>query len=81
MKNQIKEYTLKEFIKAFREDGYGHIVIDNKEDIKFKEVICDICNHEILEDEENNLKKVVFVLDSYALCEKCKNNCVENNKT
>ena len=71
MNKNIISYTMKEFLNIYRRDGYGYIKVADYEPIKFKEVICDICNYEILEDNNNKNKKVVFILDDYALCEKC----------
>ena len=68
--------TTEEFIRAFRPDGLGHIRMEDDDgtelfDVAFDEIICDICNCQMVQPEEEPLKKVVFVLDGYALCEDC----------
>ena len=71
---KMKSYTLREFIEAYRPDGLGHIVLDFGDevtDIPFTEVICDICNAEITQPDDEPDRKVVFVLDTDALCENC----------
>ena len=50
------------------DDGQGKEVFD----ITFEEIVCDICNCEIVQPEDDPLKKVVFVLEGYALCEECR---------
>ena len=71
----VQALTLEDFIKVYRPDGLGHIVIDDFEgkstDISFSEVVCDICNAEIIQPEDDPYRATVFVLDGYALCEKC----------
>ena len=76
--NRSMAFTTEEFIRAFRPDGFGHIGMQDGEgkgvfDIPFEEIICDVCNGEIVQPEDEPLKKVVFVLDGYALCEDCNN--------
>jgi len=71
---EIQGYTVPEFIATFRADGLGHIVVEVGEDvtdISFPEILCDLCNDEITQPEEEPFQKVVFVLDGYALCECC----------
>lgn len=67
----MKEYTLAEFIKEIRPDGLGHIIVEDT-DIPFEEVICDFCNDEIRQPDEEPAKKVVFVEDNWAACDKCR---------
>ena len=74
--SDLTTFTIKEFIRAFRPDGLGHIRMEDGEgneqfDVAFNEIVCDICNCEIIRPEAEPLKKVVFVLDGYALCESC----------
>ena len=75
--SQFMAFSVAEFIGAFRPDGLGHIRMEDEEgeevfDIPFEEVVCDICNCEMVQPEDDPLKKVVFVLDGYALCEECR---------
>jgi len=74
---QIMAFSVEEFIRAFRPDGLGHIRMEDGEgdevfDITFEEIVCDLCNCEMVQPEDDPLKKVVFVLDGYALCEECR---------
>ena len=75
--SQVMAFSVEEFIRAFRPDGLGHIRMKDGEgeelfDVTFEEIVCDICNCEMVQPEDNPLKKVVFVLDGYALCEECR---------
>jgi hypothetical protein len=75
--SQFMAFSVEEFIHAFRPDGLGHIRMEDDEgeevfDIPFEEIVCDICNCEMVQPEGDPLKKVVFVLDGYALCEECR---------
>ncbi|MFA5858422.1 MAG: hypothetical protein WC955_05095 [Elusimicrobiota bacterium] len=69
MKNK---YTLKEFITKTRPDGKGYIMLDGELIAEFTEVVCDSCNAEITQPENEPDKKVVFMPDEYhAWCEDC----------
>ena len=75
--SQITAFSVEEFIRAFRPDGLGHIRMEDGEgeevfDSTFEEIVCDLCNCEIVQPEDDPLKKVVFVLDGYAICEECR---------
>ena len=75
--SQVMAFTVEEFVRAFRPDGLGHIRIEDGEggevsDITFEEIVCDLCNCEVVQPEDDPFKKVVFVLDGYALCEECR---------
>ncbi len=75
--SQVMAFSVEEFIRAFRPDGLGHIRMEDGEgeevfDVTFEEIVCDICNCEMVQPEDDPLKKVVFVLDGYALCEECR---------
>jgi len=67
----MKSYTLKEFIEAERPDGKGHIAV-NGNDISFDEVLCDVCNKVIVQPENDPDKKVIWIEDTWGLCEECK---------
>jgi hypothetical protein len=76
--SQFAAFTIEEFIRAFRPDGLGHIRMEDGEgkevfDVTFEEIVCDRCNCELVQPEDEPFKKVVFVLDGYALCEDCRN--------
>ena len=79
-KPKFEEYTIKEFMEEYRPDGYGHIKVCDYAPIYFKEIICDICNMEITEDPINKEKKVIFLLDTYALCSCCMNKVKDDYK-
>ena len=75
--SQFMAFSVEEFIRAFRPDGLGHIRMEDGDgeevfDITFEEIVCDLCNCEIVQPEDDRLKKVVFVLDGYAVCEECR---------
>jgi uncharacterized protein with PIN domain len=75
MRRVVRGYTVEEFIQTFRNiDGKGHIRIvagNQIDDIPFSEILCDLCNVEIIPDPRESTKKVVFVRDSWAYCEDC----------
>ena len=76
--SQFAAFTIEEFIRAFRPDGLGHIRMEDGEgkevfNVTFEEIVCDLCNCELVQPEDEPFKKVVFVLDGYALCEDCHN--------
>ena len=68
----MKGYTLKGFIKEYRPDGKGHIVVGD-DDISFDEVVCDICNDLITQPEEEPDKNVIYVDEGWGVCENCYN--------
>jgi hypothetical protein len=72
--SDTKGLTVSEFRKYYRKDknGKGHISFDGANDILFDEIVCDICNAEILQPEGEPDKKVVFVDEKNAYCERCK---------
>lgn len=73
--NEVQAYTLEDFIRSFRPDGLGHIIIEDFEGIAsgiaFEEVVCDLCNVEIVQPEEKPFKPVIFLTDGCGLCEDC----------
>ena len=66
----MKGYTLKDFIRDFRPDGKGHIVVGDS-DIDFDEVVCDICNDLIAQPESDSEKKVIYVDEGWGICSDC----------
>ena len=66
----MKGYTLKGFIKVYRPDGRGHIVIEDV-DIAFDEVVCDICNDLIAQPKDEPNKVVIYVDEGWGICPKC----------
>ena len=68
----MKGYTLKEFIKLYRPDGKGHIVVEDA-DIAFDEVVCDSCNALITQPEDEPDRKVIYVDEGWGVCENCYN--------
>ena len=68
---EVIKYTVKEFIRATRPDGKGHIYLDGKEIAAFEEVLCDCCNMEIIQPEDKPDELVVFCLPSVAWCGNC----------
>ena len=77
---KIEEYTLKEFIKKFRPKGLGVIKVGAEDPIYFKEVICDICNKEVLQPNKKPNQKVIFVIYNYALCSECIKETIKNHE-
>ena len=68
---EVIKYTVDEFIRATRPDGKGHIYLDGKEIAAFEEVLCDLCNAEIIQPEDNPDEPVVFCLPGVAWCRAC----------
>ena len=66
----MKGYTLKGFIKVFRPDGKGQIVVGD-DDIAFDEIVCDTCNDLITQPEDEPDKKVIYVDEGWGICIKC----------
>jgi hypothetical protein len=64
-------YTVKEFKEKYRPDGKGHQIIGDH-DTPFDEVVCDICNAEIVQPENEPDKKVIWMDSVGAYCENCK---------
>ena len=64
-------YTLAEFVKATRPDGKGYIYLDGAKIAEFEEVVCDSCNADIVQPEDQPDKQVVFVYADRAWCEEC----------
>lgn len=75
--DEVTHYTVEEFIQDTRPDGMGHIKISDMSDdapvtdIPFSEVVCDYCNAEITQPEDEPQKEVVHVLGTYAICDDC----------
>ena len=68
---EVNIYTLDEFIKATRPDWFGHIYLDDVAIAAFEDVLCDCCNAEITQPEDEPHKHVVFCLLDRAWCKKC----------
>ena len=75
------KYTLKEFVNRFRPEGKGFIAFNEEIIAEFTEVLCDSCNIEIVQPEDEPDKKVVFMPDEYhAWCEDCFNEFVSESR-
>jgi len=74
---EVVSYTRAEFVRAFRPDGKGYIFVDDEQVAAFREVLCDLCNFEIVQPEDDPDRLVVHVLANNAWCEKCFNEWLE----
>ena len=70
-KEEAYSYTVKEFIRATRPDGFGHIYVDGLDCGGMSEVLCDSCNKEILQPEDEPGKLVVHLWENMAWCQEC----------
>jgi len=64
-------YTLREFIRATRPDGLGHIYVDGVDCGGMSEVLCDCCGNEIIQPEDKPEELVVFCIPGFAWCKEC----------
>ena len=71
---EVVSYTVAEFTMATRPDGKGYIFLDGEKIAEFEEVICDCCNAEIVQPEDDPEKLVVHVIANNAWCDKCLEN-------
>ena len=78
----MEKLTYTKFIRKTRPTGQGHITIqggDGKTStITFSEVVCDLCNVEIVQypdkiRDDGFLENPVYLDGSYAICEDCYN--------
>jgi hypothetical protein len=68
---EVTAYTVEEFIRATRPDGLGHIYFNDEHIAAFEEVICDCCNAEIEQPEDNPEALAVFAIPCAAWCKRC----------
>ena len=68
---EVTKYTVAEFIKATRPDGLGHIYFNEEHIATFEEVICDSCNADIVQPEDNPDEPTVFAIPGAAWCRDC----------
>ena len=68
---EVTLYTLEEFIRATRPDGLGHIYVDGMDCGGMSEVLCDCCNAELFQPEDNPEELVVFCIPGAAWCKGC----------
>jgi len=66
----MKKMSMQEFKEKYRPQGYGEMEMRDGngkllEYSRIEEVICDVCNKEIIDDEP------VFLEGSWAVCEEC----------
>lgn len=75
MEPRIGWYSRAEWMRTFRPDGLGHIVIDDgenpPEDIAFNEIVCDGCNGDAGDDHADGSPGRIFYDGSDSLCEAC----------
>ena len=77
-------YTFRAWMRKFRPDGLGHIVVGgfsvgqcgeplpkDATDITFTEVICDYCNAEIRPMDADGKESTVYVQGSNSICSDC----------
>ncbi|MEI6166658.1 MAG: hypothetical protein WCS52_05645 [bacterium] len=70
-KEEVVSYTVDEFIKATRPDGFGYMYLNGKEIAAFIEVLCDACNAEITQPKSEPEAKLVHVFANRAWCSDC----------
>ncbi len=68
---EVIMYTVDEFIRATRPDGKGYIYLDGEKIAEFEEVICDCCNADIIQPEDQPDELMVFCIPGMAWCRKC----------
>jgi len=68
---EVKGYTVEEFIRATRPDGQGHIYLDGQLIASFEEVLCDFCNARIDQPQVAPRALMVFSLMDRAWCREC----------
>ncbi|MDD4869556.1 MAG: hypothetical protein PHR77_03260 [Kiritimatiellae bacterium] len=68
---EMVKYTAGEFIRATRPDGLGHIYFNDEHIVAFEEVICDCCNKELIQPEDEPDKHVIHVWADRAWCRQC----------
>ena len=68
---EVVGYTVAEFIEATRPDGQGHIYLDDQPIAAFEEVLCDCCNAEIVQPQDEPEALEVFALMDRAWCREC----------
>lgn len=68
---EVASYTVAEFIKGTRPDGMGHIYFDGEEIAAFDEVICDLCNKDIVQPADKPEELVVHEFAGMAWCGEC----------
>ena len=64
-------YTVEEFIRATRPDGLGHIYFNGEHICAFEEVVCDSCNAQITQPEDEPGRLVTHVWADRAWCQEC----------
>ena len=68
---ELVKYTVEEFIRATRPDGLGHIYVDAVDCGGMREVLCDSCNKEVIQPENEPDKPMVYVSADRAWCREC----------
>ena len=85
----MEKLTYTKFIRKTRPTGQGHITIqggDGKTStITFSEVVCDLCNAEIVQypdkiRDDGFLENPIYLDGSYAICESCHNKIAQEKK-
>jgi hypothetical protein len=67
----FEKLLFSEWMKRFRPDGIGRIIVGASKPIEFTEVVCDFCNDEILPQKEDGTENEVFYTDGYSVCKSC----------
>ena len=68
---KVISYTVEEFIRETRPDGFGHIYFNEELIASFEEVICDCCNANIVQPEDRPEEATVFAIPGAAWCREC----------
>jgi hypothetical protein len=75
MSPRVGWYSKTAWVKAFRPDGLGHIVISGgsepPHDIVFSEIVCDACNADAGADQADGSEGLIFYDGVDSLCEAC----------
>jgi hypothetical protein len=64
-------YTVEEFIKATRPDGFGHLYFNGEHICAYTDILCDACNKELVQPEDDPEKLVIHVWADRAWCQEC----------
>jgi hypothetical protein len=68
---EVSSYTVEEFIRETRPDGFGHIYFNGEHIAAFEEIICDCCNANIVQPLDKPGELTVFAIPGAAWCREC----------
>ena len=64
-----RKLTIPQFMREFRPDGKGRMLLDNEVISEFTEIVCDLCNAEI--NDEEGKETHIYISRGYGICEDC----------